>query len=285
MRVAAVAAIIAALAGTAVSHAAPAASPWTGFYAGVHAGAAAAHAPNTSGSGVFWDGLGFRSAEFGAFAGLNALLDRDVVVGVEADATWLGLKNRDDDGLQAAVNWMASVDLRAGRLINAETLLYGKFGWGVVNFEVPPGSTFHYYGPGDDSLGAGARNLAALQAGIGMEAHLSKKWLARVEGVYTWATERYLSGSEGVVDSFPDVLAARVGLSYAFGNREERAGCGQGMGLVGVLSRRQCRLGDFRYARGIFRRCLGWIWRQPPERRCLRRSQLAIRFEEERVRH
>jgi outer membrane immunogenic protein len=202
------ASIAALLAFGSASSAATASQSWTGFYVGAHAGVAAARA-DARYYFTGWDGLGFFNGEVGAYAGFN-LQAGDTIMGVEADATWLGMHNIDYDGtVNARVHWMGAIDGRVGRLLNSETLLYAKFGPGVINFEVPAGSYFGPMGP--------AYSLAAIQLGVGMEANLGGRWKARVEGVYTYATEDYTtydSATEDILHSRPEVLAARVGISY-----------------------------------------------------------------------
>jgi outer membrane immunogenic protein len=204
----AAAGIAALLASGADANAGPGPQSWTGFYVGAHAGVAAARA-DARYYFTGWDGLGFFNGEVGAFAGFNVQAG-DTVMGLEADGTWLGMHNIDyDSTVNARIHWMGAVDGRIGRLLNSETLLYAKFGPGVINFEVPAGSYFGPSGP--------AYSLSAIQLGAGMEANLGGRWKARVEGVYTFATEEYSTYdtyTEDILHSRPEVLAARFGLSY-----------------------------------------------------------------------
>lgn len=207
--------------------AAPAAIPvtnWTGFYFGIHAGSARhnfAITENDEGSSVAGSKSG---AVAGGQIGYN-WQTRYWVWGLEADASWAGLKRTFGVGSGAIagsttisdVKWLASFRGRSGIAID-DTLVYVtsglalggvRNGWGVG------------YTPG---LGAGnCCDLASSEtrvgwvAGVGVEHMLSQRWTVRTEVLYYDLGRKDASGTAGGVpvrmSASNEVLTARFGLN------------------------------------------------------------------------
>ncbi len=117
------------------------ATNWTGFYAGINGGYSA--------------GQDLRGITLGGQLGYNYQLDRNWVVGVEADMQY-----------NPQPNWWGTVRGRAGYLLTPDVLLYATAGWAYV---LPT----HAH-----------RATSGWTAGGGAEFKLSGPWSVKTEYLY-----------------------------------------------------------------------------------------------------
>lgn len=180
------------------------------------------------------------------FAGWNAQLS-NVVVGVQLEATAsdltfgsagskaytyfdangpTGQTALGDFRPQVASRWMATAMLRAGILINDQTLLYGLGGWTLGQFEARNVTDNPFFQPVETFLANG------WTGGAGIERKLDSNWSVRAEYRYTkfgsvLTNDRYAFQSAG--SPFPgtqtnqrqvqydqSMQAGRIGFAYAF---------------------------------------------------------------------
>jgi outer membrane immunogenic protein len=150
---------------------------WTGFYIGGQVGAGVSRSswsdPLTRGSNTFTSGAGFLGGgQVGANYQWNVL-----VLGVEGDFNWTGMKGTGSDFLGDSIGtetqWTSTVAGRVGAAFN-RLLIYGK---GGVAFARDHG-TF------TDLAGNSASNAftrTGWTAGVGLEYGITANWSAKIE--------------------------------------------------------------------------------------------------------
>jgi outer membrane immunogenic protein len=187
---------------------------WTGFYIGGAIGEDAASARYNRPPPIYtsysdtWIGSIDPRGAFGLYVGFNYQALPWAVVGVEASQTWFGDASYRELGstydLLERSNYVGAVAARAGILMRPDTLVYGKIGpaWinvkGFENF----GDTFN-------------RDLAAVQAGFGVETLVRPNIALRAEASYT-AAARSLSLESDSDRYTPSILLLQVGAEYKF---------------------------------------------------------------------
>ena len=152
---------------------------WSGFYVGGNLGAGFAHSswsdPFTGGHDTF-DKTGFiGGGQVGVNWQINAL-----VLGIEGDFDWTGLKGSGHDSRGNTINtdtqWTSTVTGRIGAAFD-RLLVYGK---GGVAFA-------HVNGGLNDIFGAAAstsQSRTGWTAGVGLEYAFAQNWSARIEYDY-----------------------------------------------------------------------------------------------------
>ncbi len=150
----------------------PAAFSWTGCYAGVHGGGGWLAASNNS---AFDGGGGGAGGQLGCNVQIGA-----IVWGVEGEAAWSGLTDRDRNAVGAAFfetdtrnRWSADVAARAGVAVD-RTLVYGKAGLAAGGFDFSTQITT------PDSQ-HGSATLAGLLVGGGIEYAVTPNWSVKLE--------------------------------------------------------------------------------------------------------
>jgi outer membrane immunogenic protein len=153
---------------------------WTGFYVGAHAGGGFANSswsdPFTGLNNNFSSGAGFLGGgQIGANYQLNML-----VLGVEGDFSWTGLKGSGTDSIGDAINtntnWTSTVTGRIGAAFD-RILVYGKGGVAFAQDQ----SSFT-----DASANSATSSLmrTGWTAGAGIEYGITKNWSAKIEYDY-----------------------------------------------------------------------------------------------------
>lgn len=210
---------------------------WTGFYIGIHGGGAwLDHKQSTTinngtcntPSAVLTANCSLTAfgGTLGGFAGYNWQSGR-IVYGVEADASWTGLKKsvttQDTVGLSGPgvmtftgrVDWLATARGRLG-ITMSPTLLYvtGGMAFGGVKSswtdnDPPPA-------PGNDLLTVRKVKVGWV-AGGGIEHAFANNWLVRVEGLFHdlgKVTGTYIDGANNYTTTFRHrVSTVRAGLA------------------------------------------------------------------------
>lgn len=153
---------------------------WTGFYIGGQIGAGVGRSswsdPTTGGNNTFAGGAGFLGGgQIGANYQWNVL-----VLGVEGDFNWAGLKGNGGDFLGDTIGtetqWTSTVAGRVGAAFN-RLLIYGKGGAAFARDR----STF------TDLAGSSATSAftrTGWTAGVGLEYGITQNWSAKIEYDY-----------------------------------------------------------------------------------------------------
>ena len=194
---------------------------WSGVYFGGDAGWATADTREVYGgappyNGTSWDAFGASNGNVGGFLGINQQVGAKHVVGIELAGSWMGLNNFDTYSglLWGRVDWMASLDARAGVLLNPRTLAYIKVGAGLIGFSSNYPDSLSTIGPTESTT------FAAIQVGVGMEAQFAPHWTTRVEGVYTMAPRglEFADTTPTFIDHFfrPQIVSGTVGVAYHY---------------------------------------------------------------------
>ena len=153
---------------------------WTGLYIGGQIGGGAGRSswsdPFTGGSNTFTSGAGFLGGgQIGANYQWNVL-----VLGVEGDFNWTGMKGNGGDFLGDAIGtetqWTSTVAGRVGAAFN-RLLIYGKGGAAFARDR----STFTDLA-GNSASSAFART--GWTAGVGLEYGITANWSAKIEYDY-----------------------------------------------------------------------------------------------------
>ena len=190
---------------------------WTGGYVGVLAGALGSGTVN-----------GFRELEgppadgpvstidptYGVYMGFNAQLGDQWVVSAEGEVTkydaaydYVGDEAQDF----ASSDYKGQVSIRLGYLVNPDTLIYARAGYGLMHMNPDP--LFAAAGTESDYV-------QTLSAGVGIEAMVTENALLRVEGLYNTAIDEYRFTDTGPPgDTYyakPSSVEARVGAAFLF---------------------------------------------------------------------
>jgi outer membrane immunogenic protein len=190
---------------------------WTGFYIGGHAGGGFANsswndpfvgADNTFNSNGFLGG-----GQVGANVQFNAL-----VLGVEGDFSWTGLKGSGTDSLGNTLNtnvdWTSTVTGRIGAAFN-QVLVYGK---GGIAFARDQSSLTDLAA----NTSTSTLTRTGWTAGAGVEVGLTPNWSAKVEYDYLGFGSQALNFNTptlGAVttNSTLNVQEVKAGLNFRFG--------------------------------------------------------------------
>ena len=196
---------------------APALYNWTGFYIGGHAGGAFASSswgdPFTAANNTFTSTGFLGGGQIGANYQLNLL-----VLGVEGDFSWTGLKGTGTDSigntLNTNVNWTSTVTGRVGAAFD-RVLVYGKGGVAFAHDQ----STFT-----DLFANSASANLNRIgwTAGAGLEYGISRNWSARIEYDYLGFNSQALNFTTPTTPLYTSNAALNVqeikaGVNFRFG--------------------------------------------------------------------
>ncbi|HKM87820.1 MAG TPA: outer membrane protein [Xanthobacteraceae bacterium] len=191
---------------------------WSGFYLGGHVGGGFANSswsdPFTGANNTFNSGAGFLGGgQVGANLQVNTL-----VLGVEGDFSWTGLKGSGTDSIgdmiNTKTNWTSTVTGRVGAAFD-RLLVYGK--GGVAFARDQSGFT--------DVFANSASNTClrtGWTAGAGLEYALSKNWSAKIEYDYLGFGSRALNFTTPTTPLYTsnvnlNVQEIKAGLNFRFG--------------------------------------------------------------------
>ncbi len=191
---------------------------WTGFYIGGHAGAGYAGSswsdPFTGGTNTFNGGVGFLG---GAQAGANYQLNI-LVLGVEGDFSWTGLKGSGTDSIGDTVNtntqWTSTVTGRVGAAFD-RLLIYGKGGLALTQDQ----SSL-------TDLGGNGASTSLMRTGwtvgAGLEYGITKNWSAKIEYDYLNFGSQALNFSTPLQPAYTsnaslNVQEIKAGINFRFG--------------------------------------------------------------------
>ena len=190
---------------------------WSGFYVGGHIGGGFADSswsdPFTGANNTL-NKLGFLGGgQVGANIQFNAL-----VLGVEGDFSWTGLKGTGTDSIGNTIgtttNWTSTVTGRVGAAFD-RLLVYGK---GGVAFAQDQSSL--------TDLGANTASTTFMRtgwtAGAGLEYGLSQNWSAKIEYDYLAFGSKALNFSTPLQPAYTtnanlNVQEVKAGLNFRFG--------------------------------------------------------------------
>ncbi len=197
----------------------PPAYNWSGFYLGGHVGGGFANSSwNDPITGLTNDT--FKSSGFlgGAQAGFNAQFNW-LVVGLEGDFSWTGLKGSGTDSIGDKINtnvdWTSTVTGRVGAAFD-RLLVYGKGGLAIANDQ----SSFTDFGGNISNNPSLTRT--GWTVGGGLEYGLNKNWSAKVEYDYLNFGNQTLNFTTPLVGNVSsnanlNVQEVKAGLNFRFG--------------------------------------------------------------------
>lgn len=190
---------------------------WTGVYVGALASGQASGTTN-----------GFRELElptaaegpvstidwaYGAFAGINAQLGDQWVISAEGEVTKYQADYDyvlDDTQDFASSDYKGQLSVRIGYLVNPDTLIYARAGYGLMHMNPDPLFA---------QAGTESGYVQTVSAGLGIEAMVMDNALLRVEGLYNTALDEYRfldSGAGNTYSAKPTSVEARVGAAFLF---------------------------------------------------------------------
>jgi outer membrane immunogenic protein len=192
---------------------------WTGFYIGGHVGAGVSRSswsdPLTGGNDTFSSAAGFLG---GGQVGANYQWNRVLVLGVEADFNWAGVKGSGTDSLGDALSadtrWTSTVAGRVGAAFD-RLLVYGK---GGAAFARDRNSFTDLAG----NSASRAFNRAGWTAGVGLEYGITRNWSAKIEYDYLSFGAQPLSLSTVTPTTFAssaglNIQEVKAGINFRFG--------------------------------------------------------------------
>jgi high affinity Mn2+ porin len=198
---------------------------WTGFYVGGHVGytRGSAHAElidpaGNPGASDFTSSFGSLSG--GVQVGYNQLFSSRIVLGVEADASFLNYLAADDVAwsrltpradVSQKIDYMATLRGRLGYAF-PRWLIYatGGFAWSLGRFLENPGVV--------DDIDKALHLYKGWAAGAGAEFVVAPSWTAKLEYLYrSFGREDVLFPSGIAPSSSFDIHAIRLGLNYRIG--------------------------------------------------------------------
>jgi outer membrane immunogenic protein len=192
---------------------------WTGFYIGGQAGAGIGRSslsdPLAGGTDAFPTGAGFLG---GGVVGANYQWNRILVLGVEGDFNWTGIRgganNSLGDALGTDTQWTSTVTGRVGAAFD-RLLIYGKGGAAFARDR----NSFTDLAGNSASRGF---TQTGWTAGVGLEYGISKNWSAKIEYDYLSFGSQPLSLSTATPTAFPssaslNVQEFKAGINFHFG--------------------------------------------------------------------
>jgi outer membrane immunogenic protein len=190
---------------------------WSGFYVGAHAGGGFGNSswsdPFTGASDTFNNGSFLGGGQIGYNAQFNAL-----VVGVEGDFSWTGIKSTGNDSfgdrLSSNPEWTSTVTGRVGVAFD-RLLVYGKggvaFAHDINSLTDPAGFN------SQDTL-----NRFGWTAGAGLEYAFAPNWSAKLEYDYLGFGTQTLNFSTPTIGAVTptaslNVQEVKAGVNFHFG--------------------------------------------------------------------
>lgn len=150
---------------------------------------------------------------YGAYAGVNMQLGDQWVVSAEGEVTKYDADYDyvlDDTQDFASSDYKGQVSIRLGYLVNPDTLIYARAGYGLMHMNPDPLFA---------AAGTQSAYVQTISAGVGIEAMVTENALLRVEGLYNTAIDEYRfqdSGSGNTYSAKPNSVEARVGAAFLF---------------------------------------------------------------------
>jgi outer membrane immunogenic protein len=192
---------------------------WTGFYIGGHVGAGLGRSswsdPLSGGSNIFAGGAGFLG---GGQIGANYQWNRVLVLGVEGDFNWAGVKGSGNDSLGDAIatdtQWTSTIAGRVGAAFD-RLLIYGK---GGAAFARDRNSFTDLAGNGTSR----SVTQTGWTAGVGLEYGISKNWSAKIEYDYLSFGSQPLTFATATPTTFAtsaglNIQEFKAGINFHFG--------------------------------------------------------------------
>ena len=192
---------------------------WSGGYVGVMAGGLATSSVNGGLAPDLVEGpVASINSQYGAYMGVNVQVGDQWVVGAEGDfsiydATYDAVAV-DDEYDYATSDHKGQVSARLGFLVNPDTLVYARAGYGLMH--INPDELNAY--PGTESA-----YLQTVSAGLGVETMVSPNALLRFEALYNTALDEYRfaddTGDPALSTPYyvkPTSIEARVGAAFMF---------------------------------------------------------------------
>jgi outer membrane immunogenic protein len=191
---------------------------WTGLYIGGNLGAGVANSswndPFTGGANTFRSGAGFLGgAQIGANYQLNML-----VLGIEGDFDWTGLKGSGTDSIGDTINtntnWTSTVTGRIGAAFD-RLLVYGKGGLALAQDQ----SNLTDLGGGSSGM---SLTRTGWTVGAGLEYGITRNWSARIEYDYLGFGSQTLNFSTPLQPAYStsanlNVQEVKAGINFRFG--------------------------------------------------------------------
>lgn len=232
---------------------------WTGFYVGLNGGYSWGRASETALIGAPFPANASATVKqnvngglFGGQIGYNWQVDRNWVLGLEADGQWTGERGSSNDFLgsvrfptpgndfnvlasaslsnETKLPWFATFRGRAGFLADPSLLLYatGGLAVGEVKYTTQGTLTAQLFGPGTAGtipvggpvtlVGASlseSQTRVGWTAGAGLEKKFSQNWSAKLEYLYVdFGTKTYFRGTGNDIDVSFQFTAGPVVAKY-----------------------------------------------------------------------
>jgi outer membrane immunogenic protein len=187
---------------------------WTGFYIGGAIGGTWADVNRTGLDAEDFTSSDSSQISGGVYAGYNWQVNSSIVLGLEADGTWLNTAFEGDHGGSewdyVKLDWAVTFSGRAGVLLTPTMLLYGKVGVTRVQTRLDNwGQNFL------TSIEDG--NRTGIQVGGGLETFVQPNFLVRIEGLYTKLNDDVAANYGDLRYSFePEFFTVRVGGAFKF---------------------------------------------------------------------
>ena len=145
-----------------------------------------------------FDGVGSKGVGICGEGGYDYQFRRTrIVAGAVAEAC-IGTVETQLGPIEAEQNFNFAFAGRLGAMAWDQVLLYAVAGWRFTELEV-------------DAVGW-SEDFDGPMAGLGIESMITKNWLVRVQGDYTW----YGDERSGRTDVSPDALRIKAGVGYKF---------------------------------------------------------------------
>ena len=176
----------------------PVPAGWDGVYIGAMGGAE--WLKSDLNNGVTRNSHTETGGLLGGFAGYNAQLSNNVVLGVEGDFSYNWNKSTRAD-TDFGTDWQGSIRARAGYAITDNALLYGAAGWTIARGYVDP--------PGADK---GHKALNGYTLGLGVDYKFTNNVFARAEYRFNDFGSETIKG----VDFNPQQHQLLLGVGYKF---------------------------------------------------------------------
>lgn len=188
---------------------------WSGGYVGALAGVLATSSVNGGLAPSTVEGpVASINGQYGAYLGVNVQVGDQFVIGAEGDisfydATYDAVAEAGYD--YATSDHKAQISARLGFLVNPDTLIYARAGYGLMHinpdeFNARPGTESAY--------------VQSASAGLGVESMVSPNALLRFEALYNTALEeyRFADDSDPAPQYYvkPTSVEARVGAAFMF---------------------------------------------------------------------
>jgi outer membrane immunogenic protein len=189
---------------------------WTGGYVGALAGGQGSSTENSFREFEQFSPNGPVSTidpAYGAYMGFNVQMGDQWVISAEGEVTKFDAAYDyvlDDSQDFASSDYKGQVSVRLGYLVNPDTLIYARAGYGLMHMNPDP--LFAAEGTESDYI-------QMFSAGMGVESMITENALLRIEGVYNSAIDEYRfldSGSGNVYAAKPTSVEARVGAAFLF---------------------------------------------------------------------